>query len=100
MDKLKGEFCYIQTKNGRIVSIHYTPTEDEEGTNVKRGIAGAFQANFDYKKEVKELDPGSSHISHYRYVDTYQCTCIIMILVIQLKLQNFLVTVLQRHPVE
>ena len=68
MNKLKGEFCYVQTQNGRIVSIHYSPTDDEEGINVKRGIAGAFQANFDKQEEVEELDPSSSHVSHYRYI--------------------------------
>ena len=67
MEKLKGEFCYIQTTTGRIVSIHYSPTNDEESINVKRGIAGAFQANFDNQTEVEESDPGSTHISHYRY---------------------------------
>ena len=65
-NKLKGEFCYVQTKNGKIVSIHYSPTEDEEAINVKRGITGAFQANFDNQEEVEETDPGSTHISHYR----------------------------------
>ena len=67
MEKLKGEFCYIQTTNGRIVSIHHSPTNAEESINVKRGIAGAFQANFDNQTEVEESDPGSTHISHYRY---------------------------------
>lgn len=66
MDKLKGEFCYVQTRSGKIVSIHYSTTEDEEAINVKRGITGAFQANFDNQGEVEELDPGSSHISHYK----------------------------------
>lgn len=66
MDELKGEFCYVQTNNGSIVSIHYSPTENEEAINVKRGITGAFQANFYNQEEVEELDPGSSHISHYR----------------------------------
>lgn len=66
--KLKGEFCYVQTGSGRIVSIHYSPTEDEDAVNIKRGIAGAFQANFDDQTEVVESDPGSSHISHYKYV--------------------------------
>ena len=66
MDKLKGDYCYVQTKNGRIVSIHYSPNDNQEAINVKRGITGAFQANFDDKKEVVELDPGSTHVSHYR----------------------------------
>ena len=66
MDKLKGEFCYVQAQNGRIVSIHYSPNQNDEAVNIKRGIASAFQANFDNKEEVEELDPGSSHVSHYR----------------------------------
>ena len=66
--KLKGEFCYVQTKSGKIVSIHYSPTEDEEGINIKRAITSTFQANFDKQKEVEESDPGSTHISHYRYI--------------------------------
>ena len=69
-DKLKGEFCYIQTRSGRIVSIHYSPTDSEEVINIKRGIAGAFQANFHSQDLVEEVDPGSTHISHYRYVCT------------------------------
>ena len=67
-DKLKGEFCYVQTRVGKIVSIHYTSTENEDGINVKRGIASAFQANFDNQEKVEETDPGSTHISHYRYI--------------------------------
>ena len=67
-DQLKGEFCYIQTRNGRIVSIYYSPTDSEEVINIKRGIAGAFQANFYSQEMVEEVDPGSTHISHYRYV--------------------------------
>ena len=67
-DKLKGEFCYVQTSYGTIVSLHYSPTESEDSINVKKGITGAFQANFDKQEEVKESDPGSLHISHYRYI--------------------------------
>ena len=53
------------------MSIHYSPTDSEEGINIKRGIAGAFQANFDNQERVEEIDPGSAHISHYRYAATY-----------------------------
>lgn len=66
--KLKGEFCYVQAESGKIVSIHYSPTADEEGINIKRAITSAFQANFDKQQEVEESDPGSTHISHYRYI--------------------------------
>lgn len=65
-DILAGEFCYLQTHDGKIVSTHYSPTDDNEGLNIKRGIAGTFQANFDYKVETEESDSGSMHISHYK----------------------------------
>ena len=65
-DRLKGEFCYLQTSDGKIVSIHYSPTDNDEGINIKRGIASAFQANFAGKTETEESDPGSLHVSHYR----------------------------------
>lgn len=58
----------MQTESGKIVSIHYTPTADQEGINIKRAITSAFQANFDKEKEVEESDPCSTHISHYRYI--------------------------------
>ena len=67
-NKLTGEFCYVQTRNGKVVSIHYSPTEDEEGINIKRGITGAFQANFKNQETIEETDLGSTHTSHYRYV--------------------------------
>ena len=89
MDKLKGEFCYVQMQTGRIVSIHYSPNENKEAVNIKRGIAGAFQANFDNQAEVEELDPSSSHISHYRYLD----------ILLEFLNSNFLTTVMRRHPV-
>jgi len=70
-EKLKGKFCYVQIRNGKIVSVHYSPTESEEIINIKRGITGAFQANFDYQETVEESDPGSTHVSHYKYVHMY-----------------------------
>jgi len=63
---LKGKFCYLQSDDGKMVSIHYSPTDDHEGINIKRGIASAFQANFENKTETEESDPGSLHVSHYR----------------------------------
>ena len=64
-DELKGEFCYIQAHNGKIMSVHFSPTENQESLNIKKSIAAIFQANFDNAEEVEESDPGSSHISHY-----------------------------------
>ena len=67
-DELDGELCYVQTSNGKIVSIHYGMTDDYEGINIKRSIASTFQANFDSSQEdVEETDAGSVHTSHYRY---------------------------------
>ena len=48
------------------MSVHFSPTENHESLNIKKGIAAIFQANFDNAEEVKESDPGSTHISHYK----------------------------------
>ena len=66
-DELGGELCYVQTANGKIVSIHYEMTDNTEVTNIKRSIASAFQANYNSNEEdVEEVDAGSVHTSHYR----------------------------------
>ena len=41
-DKLKGEFCYVEIQKGSVVSIHYSPNENGDAVNVKKGITGAF----------------------------------------------------------
>ena len=65
-DELDGELCYVQTSDGKIVSIHYALTDNFEGINIKRSIASTFQANFDdSQEEVEETDAGSIHTSHY-----------------------------------
>ena len=67
-DKLQGEFCYVQTSDGKIVSVHYGTTENHEAINIKRSIASTFQANFDNANfDVEEADASSVHTSHYRY---------------------------------
>lgn len=66
-DEINGEFCYVQTSDGKIVSTHYEMTDNYEGINIKRSIASAFQANFNNSKEdIEETDTGSIHISHYK----------------------------------
>ena len=87
-DDLNGEFCYVQTFGGKIVSIHYALTDNYKGINIKRSIASTFQANFDGNKEnVEETDASSIHTSHYRCVCVYVlcmdmymymcvCTCV------------------------
>jgi len=68
-DELDGELCYVQTSDGKIVSIHHGITDNYEGINIKKSIASTFQANFNIKKEdVEEADAGSIHTSHYRYI--------------------------------
>jgi len=65
-DEIKGEFCYVQTSDGMIVSVHYGNTENEEAINIKRSIASAFQGNFESNKgDVEEADASSVHTSHY-----------------------------------
>ena len=66
-DELDGELCYVQTSNGKIVSIHHALSDSYEGINIKRSIASTFQANFDGNQDVEETDAGSIHTSHYRY---------------------------------
>ena len=65
-DQLKGEFCYVQTRDGKIASIHFSQSENQQSLNIKKGIAAVFQANFDNAEKIIESDPGSSHISHYK----------------------------------
>ena len=52
---LKGEFCYLQTDNRKIVSVHCSPTDDHKGINNKSGIASSFQAKFGIKIKQKNL---------------------------------------------
>ena len=66
-DELDGELCYVQTSDGKIVSIHHGITDNYEGINIKKSIASTFQANFNGDKEdIVETDAGSIHTSHYR----------------------------------
>ena len=65
-DKLQGEFCYVQTSDGKIVSVHYGSTENDDIINIKRSIASTFQTNLKSNKgDVKEADASSVHTSHY-----------------------------------
>ena len=65
-DALQGEFCYVQTSDGKIVSVHYGTTENDDGINLKRSIASSFQANFEgHNLDIEEADASSLHTSHY-----------------------------------
>lgn len=71
-DELKGELCYVQTSDGRIVAIHHGMTGNHDGINIKRSIVSTFQANFNgSKQDVKETDQGSIHNSHYKCIYAY-----------------------------
>lgn len=62
----KGEFCYVQTSDGKVVSVHYGMAENIEAVNIMRSIASTFQANFDGDNaDIEEADSGSLHTSHY-----------------------------------
>lgn len=61
-------FCFIQSNEGKILSVQYSPTEAREVVNIKKGIAAAFQANFKKTEVEVEQDIQSKHYSHYRFV--------------------------------
>ena len=67
VDKLlSGWFCFVQTVEGKVATVSYASTEDLQAVNLKKSIAAAFQANFKETEEEEEIDPQSTHISHYR----------------------------------
>jgi hypothetical protein len=68
VDHLSGWFCFVQTSEGRVVSVFHSRTEDSEAVTFKKGIAAAFQANFRGTFEETEIDTNSKHLSHYRFV--------------------------------
>ena len=76
---LNGQFCFVQTEDGKIVSVHHNPDERAQVVNFKKGIAAAFQANFKYTRVEVEEDTQSKHYSQYRLVihlpDTYTKIC-------------------------
>ena len=67
VDYLSGVFCFVQTSDGKVVSVFHPRTEDAKVTNFKKGIASAFQTNFKGTGEEIETDPQSRHHSHYRW---------------------------------
>ena len=64
--KLAGWFCFVQTAEGKIVSVFHGKNDDADGINFKKSIAGAFQANFKGTSVEEETDPQSKHVSHYK----------------------------------
>ena len=67
---LSESFCFVQSEDGKIVSVHYSPRDTREVVNVKKGIAAAFQGNFKNTDVEVEQDIQSKHYSHYRFVLT------------------------------
>ena len=63
---LKGPFCFIQTSDGKIVSVQHNHDEMASVVNMKKGIAAAFQGNFKQTAEEVEEDTQSKHVSQYR----------------------------------
>ena len=64
---LGGQFCFVQTEDGKIVSVHHNPDERAQVVNFKKGIAAAFQANFKHTRVAVEEDTLSKHYSRYSY---------------------------------
>ena len=67
VEYLSGVFCFIQTSDGKVVSVFHPPNEDAKVTNFKKGIVSAFQSNFKETSQEVETDPQSRHTSHYRW---------------------------------
>ena len=63
---LSGPFCFVQTSDGKIVSVHYGPDEKPAIVNLKKAVAAAFQANFKYTEQEVEEDTLTTHVSQYR----------------------------------
>ena len=64
---MSGPFCFVQAKDGKVVSVQYNPEEKLQIVNYKKGIAAAFQANFKKTSVEIEEDTQSRHYSHYRF---------------------------------
>lgn len=63
-------FCFVQTEDGKVVSVQHNPTEKTQIVNYKKGIAAAFQANFKKTEVEIEEDTQSTHHSRYRLVES------------------------------
>ena len=67
VDKLlSGPFCFVQTEDGKVVSVYHNLDEIAQIVNFKKGIAAAFQANFKNTHVEMEEDTQSKHYAQYR----------------------------------
>ena len=67
VDKLlAGQFCFVQTVDGKVTTVSHADSDKPQAVNFKKSIAAAFQANFKGTGEEEEVDPQSTHISHYK----------------------------------
>ncbi len=60
-----GWFCFVQTDDGKVVTIYHSKDDLPDIVNFKKGVASAFQDNFKHTEEEEEDDPQSKHRSHY-----------------------------------
>ena len=58
-------FCFIQNSRGKISAVYHSTSENNKAITFKKGVAAAFQANFDETEEEEETDSESTHTSHY-----------------------------------
>ncbi|KAL5489314.1 hypothetical protein EMCRGX_G018392 [Ephydatia muelleri] len=67
-DKLLSRpFCFVQTEDGKVVSVYHNLDEMAQIVNFKKGIAAAFQANFKNTHVEMEEDTQSKHYAQYSY---------------------------------
>ncbi len=62
---MAGEFCFIQTDDGKTVEVSYPEGDSSVAVNFKKGIVAAFQTNFKGTAEQEEEDTTSLHKSAY-----------------------------------
>ena len=66
MTKLLSKwFCFVQNSHGKIAAVYHSTSENNKAITFKKGVAAAFQANFDETEEEEETDSESTHTSHY-----------------------------------
>ena len=63
---LSGPFCFVQTEDGKVVSVFHNLDEMAQIVNFKKGIAAAFQAIFKNTHVEMEEDTQSKHYAQYR----------------------------------
>lgn len=43
LEQLSGIFCFVQTNDGKVVSVYHTSTDEASVINFKKGVAAVFR---------------------------------------------------------